>query len=131
MGEKSLLSISERSDIAPWLVVLTSNATIDFIRKKKREESFLCNTLISKTTPLDEKAEIFLEENKSFLDEAIGFLSEKEKVYLQLNYMAKKKYKEIAALFGVSINTVSTIIARAKNKIKKYIILQRKKLERK
>ena len=42
--KKSLLSVSDRGNIAPWLVVLASNFTVSFIREKQREENFLHDT---------------------------------------------------------------------------------------
>lgn len=118
--KKSLAGISKRDNIAPWLIVLASNATIDYIRKKRFEENFLRGTLESEAAP-DKKSDVFLQENKRLIDEAIKFLSEKEKAYLEYNYTVGKKHREIAEIFNTSINTVSSIIARAKVKIKKYI----------
>jgi len=118
--KKSLIGVSERTNVAPWLVVLASNFTIDYIRKKRTEENFLRHNL-EEIRPKDEGALIFVEENKRLLDEAIKFLNEKEKAYLQLNYMAGKRHREIAEIFNTPVNSVSTIIARAKNKIKEYI----------
>ena len=119
--KKSLANIRERDNIAPWLIVLASNATIDFIRKRRFEEDFLRGSLESESAPRNEKADIFLRENKRLLNEAIKVLNEKEKAYLESNYIAGKKHKEIAEIFNTSINTVSSVIARAKDRIKKYI----------
>lgn len=119
--KKSLISVGERGNISPWIVVLASNFTIDFIRKKRTEENLLRHNLESEIRSRDEEETILLREDKRLLDEAIKLLNEKERAYLELNYIAGKKHKEIAEIFNTSINSVSTIIARAKNKIKRYI----------
>ena len=119
--KKSLMNVADRDNISPWLIVLASNLTIDFIRKKRREENFLLRVSEAKNISGDDEVVIFSEENKHLLDEGIKLLNEKEKVYLEFNYIASKKHKEIAKIFNTSVNSVSTIIARAKNKIRKYI----------
>ncbi len=126
--KKSLAGIRERDKIAPWLVVLASNTAIDFIRKKGFEENFLRGTLRSESVSRDGKEDIFLRESRRLMDEAIKLLSEKEKAYLESNYIAGKKHKEIADTFNTSINTVSSVIARAKVKIRKYIESKNKKV---
>ena len=124
--KKSLIGVCERDNISPWLVVLASNLTIDFLRRKKVEENFLRDTSglegalrAEKTDMLDMESEYLL--NKRLLVEAMGLLNEKEKTCLELNYIAGKRHREIAEIFNTSTNSVSTTIARAKNKIKKYI----------
>jgi len=119
--KKSLITVSERDNIAPWLIVLASNAAIDFIRKKSLEENFLRTAFKSEVIPQTNQRKAFFQEGDSLIGEAIKFLNEKEKAYLESSFIAGKKHKEIAETFNTSINSVSTIIARAKNKIKKYI----------
>ena len=94
---------------------------IDFIRKKRFEENLLRYNLKSEVKSQDQKETILLREDKRLLDEAIKLLNEKEKTCLELNYIAGKKHKEIAEIFNISINSVSTIIARAKDKMKRHI----------
>ncbi|MEA3305410.1 MAG: sigma-70 family RNA polymerase sigma factor, partial [Candidatus Omnitrophota bacterium] len=120
--KESLLNVSGRDNISPWLIVLASNLTIDFIRKKNREENFLLtNAPEAENMSGDDETVIFSEENKRLLNNAVKLLDEKEKTYLKFNYFAGKKHREIAGIFNTSVNSVSTIIARAKNKIRKYI----------
>lgn len=119
--KKSLAKVSNRTNISPWLVVLASNLTIDFIRKKFFDENFLRYNIELELRSRDEEPSIFSEENERLLNEAINLLNEKEKAYLELNYKAGKKHKEIAEIFNISVNSVSTVIFRAKNKIKGYI----------
>jgi len=126
--KKSLATVSERDNIAPWLIVLASNLTIDFMRKKKREEDFLQNRLTAETRMIDDSSIMFVKEKSDLLNEAMRFLNEREKAYLELNYLSGKKHKEIAEIFNISANTVSTVIARAKNKIKRFIEEKDKKI---
>lgn len=119
--KKSLLSVSERGNIAPWLIVLASNSTIDFIRKKGLEENFIRGSLASGQKPQQNETPPLLSEERRLLDEAIKLLNEREKACLELNCIAGKKHREIAEIFNMPVNSVSTAIARAKNKIKRHI----------
>lgn len=119
--KKSLINVRERGSISPWLVVLASHVTIDFIRKRKREEDYLRRDFKLVAKSQNTKEVVLEKEEKCLLDEAIKLLNEKEKRYIELNYLADKKHREIAEIFNTSVNSVSTIIARAKIKIKKYI----------
>ena len=118
--KKRLSEIRNRDNIAPWLIILASNATIDFIRKKNRMENAFRRAaeegLISQGRSKNLSAE-----KMSLLEDALRILNKKEKAYLRLNYISGKRHKEIAENFNTSINSVSTVIARAKNKIKRYI----------
>lgn len=119
--KKSLSAVSERDNIGPWLIVLASNLAIDFMRKKKREEDFLQNRFTTEAQIRDEDSAVFVEEKMDLLNEAIRFLNEKERLYLELNYLSGKQHKEIADIFNAPVNSVSTIIARAKTKIRVFI----------
>lgn len=119
--KKSLTSVSERGNISPWIAVLASNFTIDFIRKKRLEEDFLRDGFKSESRPRRPDEGILDREDKRLLDEAIKLLNEKERAFLELNCIAGKKQREIAGIFNTSINSVSSTITRAKNKIKSYI----------
>jgi RNA polymerase sigma-70 factor (ECF subfamily) len=118
--KKSLMNVRERANISPWLVVLASNLTIDLIRKKRLEENYLRENLELKVNSQGDK-ELLRKEDRRLFDNAMRLLDKKERSYLELSYMAGKKHKEIALIFNTSINSVSTIIARAKGKIKKHI----------
>lgn len=125
--KKSLEAVRGRDNIAPWLIVLASNLTIDFMRRKKREEDFLRDRLTMETPIMDEDSVIFVKERSDLLDEAMRLLSETEKAYLELNYLSGKRHKEIAEIFNTPANTVSTVIARAKGKIRRFIEKKDKK----
>ncbi|MDD5681145.1 MAG: sigma-70 family RNA polymerase sigma factor [Candidatus Omnitrophica bacterium] len=119
--KRSLSSVSDRDNIAPWLIVLASNLAIDFMRSKKREQDFLQNRLTAEVPMMDEDSVVFVKEKLDLLDEAMRCLNEKERLYLELNYLSGKKHKEIAETFNMPVNSVSTIIARAKDKVKRFI----------
>lgn len=119
--KKSLMNVSDRSNISPWLVVISSNITIDFLKRRRTEENYIRDSQESKILSENQNDIIFENEDRRLLDEAMKSLNKKEKAYLQLFYAKGKKYKEIADIFNTPISTVSTIIARARSKIKEYI----------
>lgn len=126
--KKSLEAVSDRDNIAPWLIVLASNLATDLIRRKRREEEFIKNRLPAETNTVDEESVIFMKEKKDLLNEAMRLLTEKERAYLELHYVSDKRHKEIAEIFNEPVNTVSTVIARAKGKIRRFIEEKDKKV---
>jgi len=126
---RSLEAVKDRDNISPWLIVLASNLAIDFARKKKREDDFLKEELPIDVTDTKDYPSVFTKEKRDILDNAMGSLSEKEKAYLELSYLSGKKHKEIADIFNVPMNSVSTTIARAKTKIKRFIAKNDKNLK--
>ena len=127
--KRSLEAVKDRDNISPWLIVLASNLAIDFVRKKKREEDFLREELPKDVADGDNYSSVFIKEERDILDNAMGSLNEKEKAYLELSYLSGKKHKEIADIFNVPMNSVSTTIARAKAKIKRLIAKKEKSLK--
>ena len=122
---RSLEQVSDRADIDPWLIVLASNLTIDYIRKRRLREKTLNETI--EASIVDQNRPSPAPQTILFLDEAISCLKKKERAYLELNYMNGMKHREIAEAFNTSINSVSTIIARAKNKIRRHLKLKKMK----
>jgi len=118
--KRSLENVRGRRDLSPWIIVLSSNAAVDFLRKIKRERE--------KSTYEDSKAydsgktgERFGEEIFARLEEALDGLKERERVCLRMYYEKGASHRDIAYAMKIPVNSVSTIIARAKNKIRKSI----------
>lgn len=125
--EKGLLnSLRNPEKVIPWLAILSANKAVDYFRKKSqpppRAVSLFEGDKISELAdmrnpgPLDEA--IFKDSLKNITG-IIKRFSSKEKNILRLNILYRKSYAEIAKLFKIPIGSVSSIMKRAKAKIKK------------
>jgi RNA polymerase sigma factor (sigma-70 family) len=100
-----------------WLAMVSSNKTIDYMRKKISNKE---NLTIDFTTFKDNsfKESLLNRDDFAVVNATIENLSDKEKIIISLNILEEKTHQEIAEITNLSINTISTIIARTKEKIK-------------
>lgn len=55
------------------------------------------------------------------VQQALGSLAAKERLVVQLFYLKGKKYREIARITGMNINSISPTLMRAVEKMQKYL----------
>jgi len=120
-GKRSLGTVRDRDNISPWLVVLTSNIAIDFLRKRYFEESMISGSDDPNIRHQDPEEPEFDDEYFRLLEEAMKLLNKRERTYLRLTYSSGKKHKEIARIFNTSEISVSVTISRVRSKIKRFI----------
>jgi len=106
--------------IASYLTIIAQNLAVDFLRSRKRLIN-LCITednlnLLAIDNPRDES------QNKQLCKEVdlfIDALPLRERRIMTLELFYDLKHREISAVMGVPLNTVSTIIARIKDNLRK------------
>ena len=118
-GGKTLKNFRGESDLEGWVSVV-SMRTAYRIQRQKTPEASLPELLPAATTPAPgEKAEQSEFLNK--LDAAFRKLDAREAALLRLSYYEQMSYKEIAAALNLPLNSVSPLLIRAKEKLKKYL----------
>jgi len=115
---KSLLQLKNPKYIPGWLAMVASNKAVDFMRKKIRLDKNIVFDISEFKDDSFEK-ELFSKDAVDTVKDIINTLSDKEKIIISLNLLEERTHKEIAQITGAPINTVSTIIARTKEKLKK------------
>jgi RNA polymerase sigma-70 factor (ECF subfamily) len=116
--EKNKLNQLKNIKFLPgWLAMISSNKTSDYMRKKFTNREDLT---IDFTTFGDDsfKESLLNREDFALVNTTIENLSNKEKIIISLNILEEKTHQEIAEIMRLSINTISTIISRTKEKIK-------------
>ena len=124
----------EESSFATWLYRLTTNAAIDFLRRDKRtvtgpslddEETF---TQVPDTAPSPHRrAE--QRELREALAAGLATLTPEHRQVLLLRELPGMRYEEIAQALDLDIGTVKSRIARAREKLRKYLVEQGNFLE--
>lgn len=113
-----LLQLKDIKTVASWLAVIASNKTVDFMRRKIKENKKLAIEMpVLKDDKFEE--ELYKRDLLSVLGNIIDTLLVKEKIVISLNLIEGRTHKEIAEITAMPINTASTIIARTKEKVKK------------
>lgn len=117
LGGQKLSQLRDVNLISGWLAMVASNKTVDFMREKIRDgKRFASDPAVLGNNQFQQ--ELFDRELIDIVENIIDTLSAKEKVVITLNLFEGRTHKEIAHILGISVNTVSTIIARTKGKLK-------------
>ena len=117
------------SSFSTWLYRLTSNAAIDFLRRQRRqgggdsvslddEETFL-EVVDTGPSPHQQAERLEL---RDALARGLGALSPEHRQVLLLRELQGLTYEEIAAALELDLGTVKSRIARAREKLRKYLV---------
>jgi len=119
------LELFDWSKAKGWILRTTHNLAIDFLRSKKRKDAFV-NITEAETVP-DFRYETKpdkLSENSSLsisIENAISLLPDKLKSVFVLYEIEKYKYKEIAEILEMPINSVKVNLMRARKELQKIL----------
>ena len=117
------------SSFSTWLYRLTSNAAIDFLRRQRRQGGSDGVSLDDEDTFLEvadpapsphQQAERL--ELRDALARGLGALSPEPRQVLLLRELQGLTYEEIAAALELDLGTVKSRIARAREKLRKYLV---------
>lgn len=134
---KNLLKqVKAQEKIKTWLIMVSGNMAIDYVRKNNmqaiKEETSIYQS-ISERLPDEEeitleavlasdssspRAGASINEITKLLEQEMEKLNPKEKTILELDVLYDMKQKDIADVVKLPINTVSSIIARGKEKLR-------------
>lgn len=114
LWEKAKLQqIKSRDNISTWLVMVAANCALNYFRNKKEQ-------------PIDPKLTLEIASSSNChisetvkLEEVFNLLPPRERVILQLSYLYDKTHQEIGEILKMPANTVSSIIGRTKERLKK------------
>lgn len=111
-----------------WLYKMAANCCLDMLRAGKKERSnlslddsrFTREMLVdSQSGPEDLAAE---HEDRDTIRRAVANLPDHYRLALVLHHYQGLSYKEVASVLGISINTVATHIARAKQSLREELL---------
>lgn len=118
-GGKVLRTYRGDSDLEGWVAVISMRTAYRLMRQKAPEAQ-LPELLPAAPTPAPgERAE--RTEFLNRLDRAFKQLDPREAALLRLSYYEQMSYKEIANALGLPLNSVSPLLIRAKEKLKKHL----------
>src|SRR3989338_1410513 len=119
--EKSKLAeVRERNKIQAWLSIVGQTRALNFMRKKK-ERLLNEEELSSVENIVSDKGAEYRVELIEELEMAVEKFPPREKIVLKLNIIHGKTHKEIADFMDMPINTVSTIISRRKELLRRLL----------
>ncbi|MDD5449451.1 MAG: sigma-70 family RNA polymerase sigma factor [Candidatus Omnitrophica bacterium] len=131
--KNKLEQIKDQKRLTTWLVIISGNETVDYLRLQKsqtppkaislfeeiiKKGKAICVADVLKINEADARAKIKSEEIEKILSEEIERLSAAERLILKLNVLYGKKYREIAEIINMPIGTVSTTLKNIKQTLK-------------
>jgi RNA polymerase sigma-70 factor (family 1) len=114
--------INASQSVAGWLFVISFNLSVDYVRKKMREQTIqkeLLNLDFDDDYSLDRKS--IYEDQYQLLEKAIANLSPKKRKIVTLCKLEGKTYDEVAEELKISRNTVKEHLSVAMLKLNDYI----------
>ncbi|GAA3938385.1 sigma-70 family RNA polymerase sigma factor [Chitinophaga oryziterrae] len=114
--------INPSQSVAGWLFVISFNLSVDYVRKKLREQTIhkeLLNLDFDDDYSLDRKN--VYEDQYQLLEKAIAQLSPKKRKIVTLCKLEGKTYDEVAEELNISRNTVKEHLSIAMVKLNDYI----------
>lgn len=125
------------SAFSTWLYRLCSNICIDFLRRRRRQQTVPLTFedadgeeqtyAVPDAQPLPEE-QVELKLTREILQAAMAQLLPEHRAVLQLRVMNEMSYEQIADVLDIQIGTVKSRLSRARNQLKK--ILERGNLSR-
>ena len=134
---KNLQKFDEKSAFSTWIYRIAVNTCIDALRKKKGKEvvSWEEQTQHQKENLADTAEtpeEVYLQKEKQLqIMDMIQNLSPEHKAVLLMRDMEDMTYGEIAECLSVSLGTVKSRIARAREQFKKEFLAKKELLPKK
>ena len=125
--EKSELNkLRQIESVRKFLTVMAARAALDKIKNLGRQEGRLGD--LSRLDNPEPSHQAISHERDLLIAQVIEGLSPKERRCVEWHYLDGKTHREISEVLGLSQDTVSTVIRRAKEKIRK-IFLEKGLLE--
>ena len=124
---KKLPTLKDPKQFAGWLYVIANRVCISWLRKKKPTMQSLENTSVeeienaSHTHYVSEQRETEVtEHNAEVVKKLLQKLPESERTVMTLYYLDEMTTKEIGNFLGVSANTVTSRLQRARKRLQKH-----------
>lgn len=127
---KNLESYNTEYAFSTWLYRITTNHTIDYLRKRKLNTTSIHNPIKTKDGEVEIEIsgqsqtdrEIIKKERKKIINDAILNLPEKYKTVIEMRHLQELSYQEIADQLDLPLGTVKAHIFRAREMLYKALI---------
>lgn len=113
------LAKSKVENLRNWLYTIAKNDCLQFIRKKKPTQEIVASLNVMPNQANEQLEAVYLLDAKlSHLEKAIGFLKSEQKLCIDLFYLKKMSYDEVAQETGFELKKVKSFIQNGKRNLK-------------
>ncbi len=122
---EKLSTLKDRNQFAGWLYVITNNLCTDWLRKKKPVMQPMGDSSVKEIDKLtyeryllDKREKEVSEHRHEIVKQLLEQLPESERTVVTLYYLGEMTTKEIGKFMGVSVNTITSRLQRARERLK-------------
>jgi len=117
---KKLDHVTEPGMFKPWLLRITYNESINWLRKNRRDEEMedLEERAMTLGGPAEQEARVLKSEDQSLVLEGLKALNPKYKLAVALRYAEGMRIKEIADVMDCSEGMVKSLLFRGVRKLR-------------
>jgi len=128
---ESVRTFKAEAKFSTWLYRITVSKSLDHLRKKKRKKRFayIQSLFGSDDKPVIEAPDFHHpgvtldnKERSAVLFKAISQLPENQKIAFTLHKLEGLSYQEISEVMKTSVSSIESLMHRAKNNLKKWLI---------
>ena len=116
-----------------WIYRIAHNEAVNYIKRKSIKKFISLEDFVSSKDRLETKTdakspmEVWIgKELRKEMEDALKKLPDKYKEVLEMRYFSEKSYEEIGKVLKKPVNTVGTLINRAKDRLEKVVKASRK-----
>lgn len=117
LDKMSVISEYNEVQLKGWLYRVARNASLDLIRKRKRETLYDETPFDLADTGLTPLEQILDDEKKRLLMQAVSKLSDIYREPIMLHYFSGMNYSEIADLLNLTEGTIKSRMSRARTQL--------------
>lgn len=119
---RSLKQFQKKSKFSTWLYRIVYNQCISELRKKKQTTKSIDDKTSSKSVSniedtLNRTEELENEDRKYYLEKALSYLSEEDRMIITLFYHNEMTTDEIAKIMSLSVSNVKIKLYRSRHKL--------------
>jgi len=121
---RNIKTFDIKRKFSSWIYRIAHNESINFLKKKNKKKFISWEDIVASKdkmeTKSDEKSPIDIwirKESAIEVQEALEKIPEKYRKVLMLRYFSEKSYEKIGKIINSPVNTVGTLINRAKKKL--------------
>ncbi|MBS1516446.1 MAG: sigma-70 family RNA polymerase sigma factor [Bacteroidetes bacterium] len=132
---RSIKNFKEDSKLSTWIYRIAAAKSIDFLRRKNAKKNFSFFSFLSaeseEVISSDKNPHEELEDSdrRKILQRALNKLPDNQQIAITLNKMEGFTNKETAEIMDITVQSVDTLVYRAKKNLEKYLKKYFKHLE--
>lgn len=118
IGKDELKKLQNTGSVRKFLSVMACHTALDKAKALSRFERRAVTTEVLENHPAESAPSAAADETARIIEGILNELSSKERACVELHYFNELTFREIEQLLGLSEDAASTIVRRAKEKIK-------------